>query len=261
MRNTTDPSQKDCLPSLADLLDRYVQRQTAAHLEGLGHAEPDGDAFPYDPATSQPIDPQLAWKEACVSAELLQLRLPTTRLHPPEWPALIARLESATAVPLALGAFPQQVRQLEPLLTGEWSALYPPTIRPLTAQAVQSWAMQWSDGPGRLLGAGVLRLLGHLDAAEQLLLSIDAAQFPTRAVYDNEFAALMWQRGQSEAARNLWQQMPDSPVSHFNRGMAELFTGDRVLARAELTRAAAGLPALGGWHHLASLYLALAQAD
>jgi hypothetical protein len=46
----------------------------------------------------------------------------------------------------------------------------------------------------------------------------------------------------------------------FNRGMAALFLGESADARAALSRAVALLPESSAWHHLARLYLTLAEA-
>ncbi len=42
-------------------------------------------------------------------------------------------------------------------------------------------------------------------------------------------------------------------------GMAALFLGQSAEARTSLGQAAAQLPEVGAWHHLARLYLALAE--
>jgi hypothetical protein len=45
----------------------------------------------------------------------------------------------------------------------------------------------------------------------------------------------------------------------FNRGLAALFLNEANTARALLRQAAEKLPETGAWHHLARLYLALAE--
>ena len=45
----------------------------------------------------------------------------------------------------------------------------------------------------------------------------------------------------------------------FNRGMAALFLGRPAEAREPLRQAVAQLPEKGSWHHLARLYLTLAE--
>ena len=57
----------------------------------------------------------------------------------------------------------------------------------------------------------------------------------------------------------MWDSLPESPASLFNRGMAALFMGQSGKASSLLAGAVAKLPETGGWHHLGSLYMALAQ--
>ena len=68
-----------------------------------------------------------------------------------------------------------------------------------------------------------------------------------------------WHRGRAEEAVARWQDQADSVAVLFNRGMAALFLGDAVAAREALSRAAAALPEIGAWHHLARLYVAMAS--
>src|SRR5262249_13883399 len=78
-------------------------------------------------------------------------------------------------------------------------------------------------------------------------------------VLANEEAALLWHRGEYQAAADLWSSLPDSVPVRFNRGMAELFLGLPIEARQILQAAVAGLPDPRACHHLASLYLTLAD--
>ncbi len=80
-----------------------------------------------------------------------------------------------------------------------------------------------------------------------------------QAAWANEEAALAWHRGRPEEAAALWQEQPESLPVLFNRGMAALFLGRPGEARAPLSAAIARLPEDSGWHHLACLYLALAE--
>jgi predicted Zn-dependent protease len=80
-----------------------------------------------------------------------------------------------------------------------------------------------------------------------------------RAAWTNETAALAWQRGRVEDAVRLWTALPESVPVLFNRGMAALFLSRPAEARASLAQAAAQLPEDSAWHHLARLYLALAE--
>ncbi len=104
----------------------------------------------------------------------------------------------------------------------------------------------------------VLRVARLFDAAERLLRGLKDLPAVWQPVLANEQAALAWQRGDARAV-GAWQSQPESVPVLFNRGMAALFLGESAEARACLGRAAAQLPEDGPWHHLARLYLALAE--
>ena len=64
-----------------------------------------------------------------------------------------------------------------------------------------------------------------------------------------------------DEASGLWQTRGDHKhlPTLFNRGMAALFLGRPAEAREPLSRAVSGLPDDNSWHHLARLYLTLAE--
>jgi hypothetical protein len=110
----------------------------------------------------------------------------------------------------------------------------------------------------QLLAAGALRLARQFEPAGKLLRQVTANEW--QALRANEEASLAWHRGQTEDAFQMWQaQEPSIPVL-FNRGMAALFLGQTEAAHDALAQAAAGLPETSSWHHLARLYLTLADA-
>jgi hypothetical protein len=171
---------------------------------------------------------------------------------------LVGQQEPAVALAFALGNFPQLVRNLHALLSADPPALRAGPGQAVAAPALAAWAARQEDTPQRLLAAGVLRLARHFEQAEELLGATAADGW--QAAHANEVAALAWHRGQADQALELWRRQPDSVPVLFNRGMAALFAGRPTEARAALTRATAGLPETSAWHHLACLYLALAQA-
>ncbi len=107
---------------------------------------------------------------------------------------------------------------------------------------------------------GTLRVSGNFSAAEKLLADLRSTA-PARwlTALGNEEAALLWHAGQHKQALTAWNALPESPVVLFNRGMANLFLDRPVEARSQLRKAVAGLPEENAWHHLARLYLALAE--
>src|SRR5207244_10792645 len=108
-----------------------------------------------------------------------------------------------------------------------------------------------------LRAAGALRRARQFDRAEEVLRHKPADEW--RAAWANEEAALAWHRGRAGDAAALWRDQPDSAPVLFNRGMAALFLGQRGEARGWLRGAADQLPEASAWHHLARLYLTLAE--
>jgi hypothetical protein len=256
MPRSNEPTGRSTGPTVTDLFTQYLQKQINAHAAGLGHAEPRGDAQPHEAVPVQPVDPALAWKDALTCARLLSGSRATDDV-PPEWPTLVARQEPTVALAFALGNFPQLVRNLHPLLSGEPIALRDGPREAVPAPALLEWANQDSKQSRRLLAAGVLRLARQFDAAAEQL---DFTPEPALAdLHRNEQAALAWHRGEAEKALAIWKSLPDSAVTHFNRGMAQLFLGERAGAVLSLGAAVAQLPETSAWHHLGQLYLALAQ--
>ena len=227
-------------PELAELFANYLHRQAVAHDAGWLAAEPSGEVVPYDAVPVQSLDPRLAWDEAMAAAEYLQTPVAkVTRPKPPDWAGLVSGQEPVLALPFCLGNFPQMVRNLSPLLHPESLALPRRLAARMTAPGLLEWADRLATTgaePQPLLAAGVL----------------DAA-------LANEEAALSWHRGRTDEAARAWQAQPESVPVLFNRGMAALFLGRPAEARSSLGQAAASLPESSGWHHLARLYLAVAE--
>lgn len=257
--------------SVTDLFKQYLQRQMAAHVQGLGFADPDGLVVPHEAVPIQPVDPRLAWEDALAVVRWRNEEAAvaaTSWETPPEWPSLVAAQEPAIALAFCVGNFPQLVRNLQPLLAGgDLSALRPPDElgnegrRPAAAPAVLlEWANTVHRYPQLLLAAGVLRLTRRFKEASQLLDSQSDVPAEWRVLRANEEAALAWHRGHADAALTLWQaQKPTVPVL-FNRGMAALFLGRPAEARGDLDKAVVQLPETSAWHHLGHLYLALTAA-
>jgi tetratricopeptide (TPR) repeat protein len=242
-RNTTNSFGQ---PSLEDLMVRFLASRSDAAATAVESGE--GDVEPHEVATGFRVDPWTAWNDATS-----QINAATAPL-PPDWATLVNQPASAFAVPMAIGNFPQRVRDLHPLLT----RFEPRELRPSGSQsplpglpALRSWiANNASTQP--LIAAGLARLIGDFDTAEKLLVADDSATA-------NERAALLWHRGESEEALAIWNSMPENPAAMFNRGMALLFLGRTSEARAALTKAVAVLPEMSGWNALGRLYLALSE--
>jgi tetratricopeptide (TPR) repeat protein len=252
-------------PSLATLMARYLQQQAEAHAAGLAAVDLTGEVLPYEAGPVQPIDARPAWEEAVAAIGLLCPGVKKGSWQaPPQWPQLVATNEPATALAFSLGNFPQLVRNLFLLLQHKnLKELRPTAGRPIAAPALVEWARevaQKKQYPQLLLAIGALRLARQFDQAADLLKAHEAdVPAEWQNLLANEKAALAWHRGDAEEALRVWQAMPESVPVLFNRGMAALFLDRPADARAALSRAVAQLPDSSAWHHLGSLYLALAE--
>lgn len=238
-RNAANPNGQ---PTLEDLMVRFLASRSDAAAAAVEHGE--GEVEPHEVAAGFRVDPRAAWTDATTNTAA-----PSTL--PPEWTTLVNQPASAFAVPMAAGNFPQRVHDLQPLLT----RFQPAELRPTGSQqptpglsGLRGWiAKNGSTHP--VLAAGLARVIGDFDTAEKFLPA-DAA---------NERAALLWHRGECEAAAAAWAGMPETPAVLFNRGMAALFLGKFAEAKATLAKAVAALPETNGWGELARLYLAVAE--
>jgi hypothetical protein len=257
MTQAHQPSDQGAVLPLAEMFSRYLQRQTDAQAQGVGFPEPSEEVTPYEAVPVQPVDPALAFKDTLEVRRYFAGADQGKWTASPDWPAVVAAQEPAVSVAFCLGNFPQLVRNLQPLLTGGLTA-FRVADRPLPCPALLEWAARAKEPQTRLLAAGALRVARQFDQASSLLRQVTGAEW--KALRANEEAALAWHRGQGEEALKMWQaQEPSVPVL-FNRGMAALFLGEAKAAHEALSQAAAGLPETSSWHHLARLYVTLADA-
>jgi hypothetical protein len=252
-------------PALAELLERYLQHQAAAHADALALPERPGDVVPYDAAPVHPVDPRTAWDEAQAALRCFQNGdTAWTCEVPPDWPALVTAHEPVMALTFSTANFPQLVRDLHPLWrAGDLRSLCPTPAAPTIVPALLDWAseaLREQHYPRSLVGVGVLRLARQFDAAGELLRQ-HSAEVPRawRGAWANEQASLLWACGQCGEAAASWQSQASSVPVLFNRGMADLFLGRPGGGRAALQEAVAQLPGDGAWYHLGCLYLALAE--
>ena len=254
--------------SLSELLARYVSDQAVRFRTGGEGPDLGGEVLLHDAGSAQTIDPRLAWEEA-LTALTLAGRSPAAGLVPvPEWKALVAAQEPALDLAFCVGNFPQMVRNLSLLLQGSWGTQNPPLAENRTRPFESTALVEWAEQAGRkpfpqpLLAVGVLRLAQRFDLADALVRQRDGAvPAEWKAAWVNEEAALAWHAGRRAEAADLWLTRGDNDYlpTRFNRGLAALFLGKPVEARAPLGQAVARLPEDNSWHHLARLYLALAE--
>jgi hypothetical protein len=251
-------------PPLAELLARFLARQAEARMAGIPEA-PINEVEPYEAAAFPMVEPRSAWNEAVHALQLLDSEKAAVRVTPPaDWAALVIAPVSLAALPFAGGNFPQLVRDLPALIRApRRSELQPKSQPPMPASGLDGWATQAirkRQYPDALLAIGMLRLARQTDKAAELLAEL-RPNVPSRwqAAFANEEAALAWQSGDVEKAREAWNSQAESAPVLFNRGMAALFCDRPAEARDSLTRANALLPEDEPWHQLGRLYLALAQ--
>ena len=249
-------------PKLDDLMLRFVNRPVeAAAIEAEAGAL--GEVQPYEVAVGFRTDSKLAWDEGFAAWHALGLN-ERKMSAPPEWSAVVVRHEAIAAQPLALAGYPQRVRDLTTLIQAkDLTTLRPRGESQASSVSLRNWArkqIEKNDFAAILLAAAVLRSANDLDHADEILREgRDRVPEAMRPAFINEEAAMLWQRGDSEKALALWESLPETPASLFNRGMASLFLGLTDKALALLGKAIAQLPENDGWHHLGNLYLALAQ--
>ena len=251
-------------PKLDDLLAKFLNKHAQAMNVGLATFDPAAEVTPYDAGPVQPIDPKPAWEEAVAVLKYYHPNDAQTQAAPPQWPALVSAHEPAVALAFCAGNFPQLVRNLHLILQKpNLTDLRPQPGRPVEAPALLDWVEKVRT-QGQILqviqAVGALRLAKQFAKANEMIATFDD-KIPSdwQGAWSNEKAALLWHQGKAEAARDLWQAMPPSTPVLFNRGMAELFLGNKVNAYSALTEGVAQLPEASAWHHLGRLYLTLAK--
>jgi hypothetical protein len=245
-------------PTLADLMTRFLATRSDAAAAAV---EPAGtEVEPHEVAAGFRVEPRTAWVDATATLPGPVGAVPT------EWATLTGLPTAVYAVPMAAGNYPQRVRDVSPLL-----ARFDPTdLRPSAGSTpapglsgLRAWVVREAKkrtAASALLAAGVARAAGELDWSAELLADAEAlcmGEFRER--WENERAALDWQRGDAEDALARWQGMSGTPTVLFNRGMALLFLGRTAEARTALSAAIDALPDGTSWRDLAELYRTLAD--
>src|SRR6266851_1394560 len=149
------------------------------------------------------------------------------------------------------------VRSLQPLLHLTPGADATRLAIPHAPSVASAELIRWADQivkrnqfPDNLMAVAALRLARDFERAAKLIQDESEVPAEWRAAWENERAALAWQRGQTKEALASWQAQKESTPVLFNRGMASLFLHKRDDARAALQKAVAHLPEDDAWHHL-----------
>jgi hypothetical protein len=243
---------------LASLFQSFLERQIASP----GVLPDSGEAVPHQTGLLQQLNANDCWKAAVVPLELIT-GLAVEFSPPLGWGTLVEELKPLVALPCAAGNFPQLVRPVASLFRlGTAPAPNP------EGHSLPGSLAAWAESAARnsrhaecLVALGILRTSGDLEKVNSLV-PIIRSSLPNqwRAALGNEEAALAWQQGRTEEAYAMWMAEPASTPILFNRGMAALFLRHSTEAKATLSTTVTQLPKAGAWHHLAMLYLALAEA-
>jgi tetratricopeptide (TPR) repeat protein len=250
-------------PSIAELTAGFLRRTEDAEVLAAA-ADALGDVEPHEVSVGYRAEPRLAWKE---SLEVLSAfgRKVAAIPAPAEWGGLVARQDGSAALPFVLGNYPQRVRDLGTLLQASdlASLLVQPSANTPLSNGLLKWGtkhIEAGDLPQALVAAANYRAAGDFGRAAETLSQLKGQIGEDWSVIlANEEAGVLWHRGQFAEAAQVWAKLPDSVPVRFNRGMAALFLGQAAEARGHLQAAVAGLPESSAWHHLASLYLTLAE--
>ncbi len=139
---------------------------------------------------------------------------------PPDWSTVVDQTPGRLGIPLASGQFPQRLRDIAGLFASRLEEKASASDREFNGLQ-----MPIGDGP----------------------------------VTINERATSLWLSDRREEAMTVWQTLPSGTVANFNLGMANLMLGSPERAIPFLQASVESLPETSGWHHLAALYLSVAQ--
>ncbi len=250
-------------PTLAALTAGFLSRTEDAETLTAA-ADALGDVQPHEVSVGYRAEPRLAWQESLEVLAAFGVKAAPIPA-PGDWGGLVARQDGVAALPFALANYPQRVRDIGTLLqTPNLGDLLPgDTESAPVSTGLLKWGTKHVDAgnlPHALIAAANYRAARDFDRATDTVTALKstvAAEW--QPVLANEEGALLWHRGEYARAADLWAALPDSIPVRFNRGMAALFLGRPSEARDHLKTAIDGLYEPSAWHHLARLYLTLAE--
>lgn len=231
-------------PTIAELTARFLARPSVnENIETI--------VEPHETHASFAVDAQSAWSEATAVFRVFGLNVRSTK-SPTDWSTFVRLAADADYLPLALGHFPQQVRNISALLERRPS--------PIPTES-RGWIAKGTSFVEQLLAAASARIAQNFAEAERILDQIASVDLNTdeQTIVANERATVLWSQGKREAAEAMWQTLPANAVVNFNRGVAALAAGRALEAMAHFELSIRELTETSGWHHLAQLYRALAE--
>jgi tetratricopeptide (TPR) repeat protein len=238
-------------PSIASLTADFLTAQI--EFGEMSFSEVDA----YNITAGLRADPKQAWADAQAAAGIQVNQVPT------EWATFVWWHETAYAIPMAAGEYPQRLRELGILLSEKnLSAL--PTPRASTLPAgMQRWIEKAKLGSfdQLVMAAALLRSAGEFHRAQEYLDLAETKDASKRDVIANERATLHWFANDRAKAVEMWSKIDHHPASQFNQGVAALFNGEKVKAKTFLKQAQKMLPENSPWYDLASLYLSISEIE
>ncbi|HQR07804.1 MAG TPA: hypothetical protein PLN21_13335 [Gemmatales bacterium] len=233
--NTTTPRWQDLL---AKLIHQDHHEAPASEVE-LYQAQP-----------ALGLDLGIAWSEALLPGQLLAEEEPRVSARfPASWNAA-RHVTLAAPFPCCIGMAPQFLQKIDAIMENAEAFFQQETVgMPMLSADITL------DNKTPLSQMAIARLAGDANQIERLIPQLDG-----ELLQKNERAAQLWFAGRLDEAREAWDNLDgENPVIAFNQGLAAMATGDVERGRECLAIAVEGFPESTGWHHLAELYLAVAD--
>ena len=233
--NTTTPRWQDLLAKL---------------LHQDHHESPQSEVELYQAQPALGLDLAMAWNEAMLPGVLLAEVEPKMKSRfPAAWNAA-RNLSLAAPFPCCVGMAPQFLQKIDGILDNA-DVFFQQEVTLPTAMSAEVNL----ENKSPLSQLAVARLAGDVALSNRLINELDG-----ELIQKNEQAAQLWLSGNRADARQIWDDLEtENPVIAFNQGLAALAAGDREHGRERLNVAVQGFEESTGWHHLAELYLAIAQ--
>ncbi len=256
-------------PRLSELFADFLRRRISE--PPVPQAVVESEVEPHQAATLVVLDVRQSLNDATAAADWLLTKEDATAFHaiqmPPGWAHLVRNQESIVAIPFCVGNYPQMLRDVAPLLSGNvQTALAAQIAQAPTMTDVSAWGdsmLQRGKWAESLFAAAVLRSGGQQKEAAELLGRIaKLAPKSCEPLCRNEHAALAWCAGDRKRAGQLWDAHPqcECPPILFNRGLAAIVGGKFQEADKLLRQTVAKLSDESAWRHLAQLYLTLIKS-
>jgi tetratricopeptide (TPR) repeat protein len=244
-------------PSIATLMGRYL----AARQQVSESVEPDlSEVEPHDAATGFRAAVSTTWAETTAIFRVLGLKAERVAA-PPEWATFVA-LDEVSLAPFAAGFAPQRLRQPADLLQANLhhSQRF---ANHAGLGNLRTWirkSLKSQSATQLLLAAGIATALGDWSDAQDCLAAAEKLCVKEwAAAWQNQKAALLWRKGEHQAAKAIWEKLTHHGLRSFNLGLANWQLGNTAEGVKLLEEAGDALPEHSGWSHLARLYATLAS--